>query len=76
MSDVDDVGNGTTIYEVWEMSDVDDGGDGTTIYEVWVSQCGGPKKETNHTSFFQLKRTAVTPFTQSKRAHKCITFQQ
>jgi hypothetical protein len=35
MSDVDDVGNGTTIYEVWEMSDVDDGSDDTTIYEVW-----------------------------------------
>jgi hypothetical protein len=34
MSDVDDVGNGTTIYEIFEMSDVDDGDNGTTIYEV------------------------------------------
>jgi hypothetical protein len=34
MSDVDDGGDGTTIYEVWEMSDVDDGDNGTTIYEV------------------------------------------
>jgi hypothetical protein len=48
----------------------------TLFADIRLSQCGGPKKETNHTSFFQLKRTAVTPFTQSKRAHKCITFQQ
>jgi hypothetical protein len=34
MSGEDDGGDGTTIYEVWEMSDVDDVGNGTTIYEV------------------------------------------
>jgi hypothetical protein len=49
-------------------------GNPITAYRCVLSQCGGPKKETNQ--LFQLKRTAVTPFTQSKRAHKCITFQQ